>query len=204
MLSVAVSIRLISFPSFSLASLCIPGVAIPHPFGSLRLRWPRFQFCSFRLLSQLRRIPAVLFITCRVAAAPRRRISCLHGSMPSHCISCLSRTNPLPFDASQIRADHLRCKSGLRTSNPCQFSAACADQCRACSARCLSNHSRYATHCVWHTVERLVHLYQGALVTVSPLCFVPCEFFAHVVLKIVIPCHQNAARPIVVYLAENS
>lgn len=39
----------------------------------------------------------------------------------------------MPFDANQSRADHLRCKSGLRTSNPCQFSAACADQCRACS-----------------------------------------------------------------------
>lgn len=121
MLSVSVSIRLISFPSFSLASLCFPCWAIPHPFGSLRLRWPRFQFCSFRLLSQLLLISAMPLLANRFSAAPLRFVSCLGG------------TNPLPFDASQIRADHLRCKSGLRTSNPCQFSAACADQCRACS-----------------------------------------------------------------------
>ena len=133
MLSVAVSIRLISFPSFSLASLRFPRCSIPHPFGSLRLRWPRFQICSFQLLAQLRRIPAVLFIACRVAAAPRRRISCLHGSMPFHCISCLGGTNPLPFDSTQIRADHLRVISCPFDAKPWRFSAVCADQCRACS-----------------------------------------------------------------------
>jgi len=168
MLSVAVSIRLISIPSFSLASLGFHCMAVPHPFGSLRLRWPRFQFCSFRLLSQLRRIPAVLFITCRVAAAPRRRISCLHGSMPSHCISCLSGTNPLPFDANQSRADHLRCFSSPPdanplTSKPWPFSAACADQCRACSLPFRSiRHSAVSSLLFVHPVEALqIHCFSA-------------------------------------------
>lgn len=105
-----------------------PCRTIPHPFGSLRLRWPRFQFCSFRLLSQLLLISAMPIWTNRFSAAPLR------------FVSCLGRTNPLPFDANQSRADHLRCFSSPPdanplTSNPWQFSAACADQCRARSVR---------------------------------------------------------------------
>lgn len=147
MLSVSVSIRLISIPSFSLASLCFPCWAIPHPFGSLRLRWPRFQFCSFRLLSQLLLISAMPLLANRFSAAPLR------------FISCLSRTNPSPFDASQIRADHLRCFSSPfdanpLTSKPWQFSAACADQCRACSLPFRSiRHSAVSSLLFVHPVE---------------------------------------------------
>ena len=131
MLSVSVSIRLISIPSFSLASLGFHCMAVPHPFGSLRLRWPRFQFCSFRLLSQLLLISAMPIWANRFSAAPLRFVSCLGG------------TNPLPFDANQSRADHLRCFSSPfdanpLTSKPWQFSAACADQCRSGSALCPS------------------------------------------------------------------
>lgn len=114
-----------------MASLSLPCRAIPHPFASLRLRWPRFQFCSFRLLSQLLLISAMPIWANRFSAAPLRFVSCLGG------------TNPLPFDANQSRADHLRCFSSPPdanplTSKPWQFSAACADQCRSGSALCPS------------------------------------------------------------------
>lgn len=181
MLIVAVSNLGISSPSSSLTSLCLPCRAIPHPFGALRLRGPRFQICSFRLLSQPRRIsampiksnrfssvayrvssarchiasgyrdsrpfiaipcPCFSYLLCsgstRIDSTPFLLFSRLfasrqRGSVSPLCLSRQGQSNPCQFDSTQIRADHLHSKSGLRTSNPCQFSAACADQCRTCS-----------------------------------------------------------------------
>lgn len=138
---------------------------MPCPFGSLRLRWPRFQFCSFRLLSQLRHSSGMPIWANRFSAAPSRYIS------------SPSRSNPLPFDANQIRADHLRCKSGLRTSNPCQFSTACADQCRACSLPFRSiRHSTVSSLLFVHPVEAS-QSHRSSLVRQSDLsCSPPFRF----------------------------
>lgn len=99
------------------------------------------------------------------------------SSAPSRYISSPSRSNPLPFDANQIRADHLRSKSGLRTSNPCQFSTACVDQCRACSLPFRSiRHSAVSSLLFVHPVEAS-QSHRSSLVRQSDLsCSPPFRF----------------------------
>lgn len=66
---------------------------MPFPFGSLRLRWPRFRFRSFRLLSQLRHSHAMPIWANRFSAAP------------SHILSSLSRAIAKPFHLGSTRID---------------------------------------------------------------------------------------------------
>lgn len=129
--------------SWNLVSKLCPGSSLPFTAGLFLFR---SDLCaSAGLVSSSARFGscpsfavAPPCLSGRIGSPHRRRISCLHGSMPSHCISCLGRTNPSPFDSTQIRADHLRVISSPfdvkpLTSKPWRFSAACADQCRACS-----------------------------------------------------------------------
>lgn len=84
-----------------------PCRAIPHLFGSLRLRWPRFQICSFRLLSQPLRSSAMPIWANRFSAPPSHIVSPQLDAISGQIRSCPSISKPCPFDST---------KSGLITS----------------------------------------------------------------------------------------
>lgn len=83
------------------------GWAIPFLFGSLRLRWPRFQIGSFRLLSQPRHCSAMPIWANRFSAAPSHIVSPRFDTISSQIRSRPSISKPCPFDST---------KSGLITS----------------------------------------------------------------------------------------
>lgn len=84
-----------------------PCRAIPHPFGSLRLRWPRFQICSFRLLSQPLRSSAMPIWANRFSAAPSHIVSPRLDSVSCQIRFRPSISKPCPCDSN---------KAGLITS----------------------------------------------------------------------------------------
>lgn len=73
--SLAIASPSAHFSSFPLPFSCLQCDASPFPFGALRLRWPRFQIGSFRLLSQLRHSSAMPIWANRFSAAPSHIVS---------------------------------------------------------------------------------------------------------------------------------
>lgn len=77
------------------------GWAIPFLFRSLRLRWPRFQIGSFRLLSQLRHSSAMPIWANRFSAAPSHIVSPRLDAISGQIRSCPSISKPCPYDSNK-------------------------------------------------------------------------------------------------------
>lgn len=77
------------------------GWAIPFLFRSLRLRWPRFQICSFRLLSQLRHSSAMPIWANRFSAAPSHIVSPRLDAISGQIRSRPSISKPCPYDSNK-------------------------------------------------------------------------------------------------------
>ena len=116
---------------------------MPFPFGSFRLRWPRFQIGSLQHLSQRLHALSVLISSYRVAAAPSLIVSSLSraiakpfqlrstriDSTPPQLLAVLvaaGQRGSMSIRLEQIRSEHLRCfscpcDSKPLTSKPWQF-----------------------------------------------------------------------------------
>lgn len=105
-----------------------PCKAIPHPFGALRLRWPRFQICSFRLLSQPRHSSAMPIWANRFSAAPSHIVSPRLDSVSGQIRFRPSISKPCPCDSNKaglitsvafrVRPMRIRSRQSLGSSTP--------------------------------------------------------------------------------------